>query len=94
MSGFVVQDDPVWGTLTVRENLNFSAALRLGSRYTSDERKSRVDGIIDDLGLIACADTKVGTDEFRGVSGGMLSRASVQLSCEHNAKFLSPINLK
>ena len=70
MSGFVVQDDTVWGTLTVRENLNFSAALRLGPHYTSDERKARVNAIIDDLGLIACADSKVGTNEFRGVSGG------------------------
>ena len=28
MSGFVVQDDTVWGTLTVRENMMFSASLR------------------------------------------------------------------
>ena len=47
------------GTLTVRENLNFSAALRLPSSMSYRERKQRVEKVILELGLTACADTKV-----------------------------------
>ena len=50
------------GTLSVRENLHFSAALRLPSRMTRAERKERVERVIDELGLRGCASTKVQTD--------------------------------
>ena len=49
------------GTLTVRENLHFSAALRLPSHMTFKQRKERVESIIDELGLTKCANTKVHT---------------------------------
>jgi len=47
------------GTLSVRENLHFSAALRLPSQMTHAERKERVERVIDELGLRGCASTKV-----------------------------------
>ena len=48
------------GTLTVRENLAFSAALRLSSReFSNFDREQRVEMVIQDLGLNRCADTKV-----------------------------------
>ena len=47
------------GTLTVRENLNFSAALRLPRHYSSHDRSSRINMIIEDLGLTGCAETRV-----------------------------------
>ena len=47
------------GTLTVRENLHFSAALRLPSHMTHKQRKERVEGVIRELGLMRCANTKV-----------------------------------
>ena len=47
------------GTLTVRENFHFSAALRLPSHMTYKQRKERVERVIDELGLTKCADTKV-----------------------------------
>ena len=47
------------GTLTVRENLQFSAALRLPSHMTRSQRKERVEKVIAELGLQACVDTKV-----------------------------------
>lgn len=50
------------GTLTVRENLLFSANLRLNPKQHSTKNKhSRVDAIIQDLGLTDCANTKVQT---------------------------------
>ena len=47
------------GTLTVRENLSFSAALRLPSNYSFKQRKEKVDGVIEELGLTECQNTMV-----------------------------------
>ncbi|XP_071829137.1 broad substrate specificity ATP-binding cassette transporter ABCG2-like isoform X2 [Apostichopus japonicus] len=77
ISGYVVQDDVIMGTLTVRENLAFSAALRLPEEISNEERKSRVDEVVIELGLTHCADTKVGTEFIRGVSGGERKRTNI-----------------
>ncbi|XP_037109613.1 broad substrate specificity ATP-binding cassette transporter ABCG2b isoform X2 [Syngnathus acus] len=77
-SAYVVQDDILMGTLTVRENLCFSANLRLDPRrHSSADRHARVDAILDELGLNDCADTKIGTEFLRGVSGGERKRCSI-----------------
>ncbi|XP_059190069.1 broad substrate specificity ATP-binding cassette transporter ABCG2b [Centropristis striata] len=77
-SAYVVQDDILMGTLSVRENLRFSANLRLDpDHHSSTDKKNRVDGIIQDLGLTDCADTKIGTEFLRGVSGGERKRCSI-----------------
>lgn len=48
------------GTLSVRENLLFSANLRLNRKHhSSAEKHNRVNEILKDLGLTDCADTKV-----------------------------------
>ncbi|NXM52146.1 ABCG2 protein, partial [Illadopsis cleaveri] len=76
-SGYVVQDDVVMGTLTVRENLNFSAALRLPKSVKEQEKNERVNQIIKELGLSKVADSKVGTQFTRGVSGGERKRTNI-----------------
>uniref|UniRef100_A0AAQ4S734 ABC transporter domain-containing protein n=2 Tax=Gasterosteus aculeatus aculeatus TaxID=481459 RepID=A0AAQ4S734_GASAC len=77
-SAYVVQDDILMGTLSVRENLLFSANLRLDRRqHSSADKNNRVDAIIRDLGLTDCADTKIGTEFLRGVSGGERKRCSI-----------------
>ncbi|KFU92699.1 ATP-binding cassette sub-family G member 2, partial [Chaetura pelagica] len=83
-SGYVVQatlfglkDDVVMGTLTVRENLKFSAALRLPRAVKEHEKNERVDQIIKELGLSKVADSKVGTQFTRGVSGGERKRTNI-----------------
>ncbi len=43
----------------MRENLYFSAALRLSSKMSGTERSERVQSVIDDLRLNKCADRKV-----------------------------------
>eukprot|EP00731_Ephydatia_muelleri_P018504 Em0011g544a len=90
VSGYVVQDDVIMGTLTVRENLNFSAALRLPSSMSYRERKQRVEKVILELGLTACADTKIGTEFLRGVSGGERKRTNIgmELIIEPQVLFL------
>jgi len=47
------------GTLSVRENLAFSAALRLPMSMTSEERSEKVESVISELGLSHVANTKV-----------------------------------
>ncbi|KAK2489481.1 hypothetical protein MC885_011514 [Smutsia gigantea] len=79
-SGYVVQDDVVMGTLTVRENLQFSAALRLPSTMTNHEKNERINKVIQELGLSKVADSKVGTQFIRGVSGGERKRTSIGMS--------------
>ena len=54
-----LQDDVVMGTLTVRENLRFSAALRLPSSLAQGEKEARVNHLIRELGLTKVADSKV-----------------------------------
>uniref|UniRef100_A0A673WXC2 Broad substrate specificity ATP-binding cassette transporter ABCG2 n=1 Tax=Salmo trutta TaxID=8032 RepID=A0A673WXC2_SALTR len=77
LSGYVVQDDVVMGTLTVRENLRFSAALRLPRSVPQKEKEARVNDLITELGLTKVADAKVGTEMMRGISGGERKRTNI-----------------
>jgi len=52
------------GTLTVRENLQFSAALRLPKTYSHTDRQLVVEEVIRELGLTQCASTKVRTQYY------------------------------
>ncbi|XP_058495681.1 broad substrate specificity ATP-binding cassette transporter ABCG2b [Solea solea] len=77
-SAYVVQDDILMGTLSVRENLLFSANLRLNPKqYSTMDKHSKVNAILQDLGLTDCANTKIGTEFIRGVSGGERKRCSI-----------------
>ncbi|XP_030609578.1 ATP-binding cassette sub-family G member 2-like [Archocentrus centrarchus] len=77
LSGYVVQDDVVMGTLTVRENFTFSAALRLPSSISQKEKKQKINRLIEELGLGRVADSKVGTQLIRGISGGERKRTNI-----------------
>uniref|UniRef100_W5L6Q9 ATP-binding cassette, sub-family G (WHITE), member 2c n=1 Tax=Astyanax mexicanus TaxID=7994 RepID=W5L6Q9_ASTMX len=75
---YVVQNDVLMGTLTVRENLAFSANLRLSlAEYSSSDKAMKVESVIKELGLTDCANTKIGTEFLRGVSGGERKRCSI-----------------
>lgn len=47
------------GTLTVRENLTFSAALRLPAYVSQKEKEQKVNKLIEELGLGRVADSRV-----------------------------------
>nr|XP_034492430.1 broad substrate specificity ATP-binding cassette transporter ABCG2-like [Marmota flaviventris] len=79
-SGFVVQDDLVLGTLTVRENLAFSAALRLPTTMTKHEKDERMKVVIEELGLDEVADSKVRSGEERkktSIAMGLITDPSI-----------------
>ncbi|SCU91064.1 LAFA_0F01662g1_1 [Lachancea sp. 'fantastica'] len=74
---FVPQDDDhLLAHLTVKETLSLAADLRL-SAFRSEERISRVNDIIIDLGLKHCEDTLVGNELLKGISGGEKRRVSM-----------------
>ncbi|KAI5060290.1 hypothetical protein GOP47_0024710 [Adiantum capillus-veneris] len=77
--GFVPQDDIVHGDLTVEENLWFSARYRLSVSMSKADQVLVVERIIDSLGLGAVRNSRVGTVEKRGISGGQRKRVNVGL---------------
>lgn len=72
-----MQNDCFMGILTVRETLIFYAQLRLPSSYTYKQKIQRVDEVIDVLGLWHIADSKIGTQFQRGISGGERKRVAI-----------------
>ncbi|XP_068750941.1 broad substrate specificity ATP-binding cassette transporter ABCG2-like [Montipora capricornis] len=77
ITGYIFQDDVVMGTLTVRENLHFSASLRLSRKLSKRERSKRVEETLSDLGLFHVAESKVGNEFIRGISGGERKRTNI-----------------
>ncbi len=86
--GYVVQDDIISGTLTVRENIMFSANVRLPFDVSFNERKERVERIIQELELVSCADTRIGTEFLREVSNGDRKRTCIGMELVLEPKIL------
>lgn len=73
----MVLKDIISGILSVRENLMFSANVRLPRSITKNQRIELVNKILQDLNLEKCADTQIGTHFIRGVSGGEKRRTCI-----------------
>ncbi|XP_075606207.1 ATP-binding cassette sub-family G member 8 [Balearica regulorum gibbericeps] len=73
----VRQDDRLLPHLTVRETLLFVAKLRLPKFFSDSQRKKRVEDVIAELRLRQCANTRVGNEYLRGISGGERRRVSI-----------------
>ncbi|KAG6526193.1 hypothetical protein ZIOFF_016170 [Zingiber officinale] len=76
LCGFVTQEDNLLPLLTVRETLAFSARLRLRGA-SAVEREEKVEALVRELGLERVADSYVGDEERRGVSGGERKRVAI-----------------
>ncbi|XP_021278458.1 ABC transporter G family member 23 [Herrania umbratica] len=85
--GFVVQEDNLLPLLTVRETLMFSAKFRL-KEMTSKEKEERVESLMQELGLSHVADSFVGDQENRGISGGERKRVSIGVDMIHDPPIL------
>ena len=92
-SAYVMQQDVLLPTLTVRETLQYSADLRLPPPTTFKERRLIVEEVILELGLKECADTRIGNNDHRGCSGGEKRRTSlgVQLLANPSVLFLDEV---
>ncbi|KAF4126202.1 ABC-type branched-chain amino acid transport system, ATPase component [Geosmithia morbida] len=87
---YVMQQDILLPTLTVRETLQYAADLRLPPATTAEDRLRVVEDVIRELGLKECANTRIGNGQHRGCSGGEKRRVSigVQLLANPSVLFL------
>lgn len=87
-SAYVMQQDVLLPTLTVRETLQYSADLRLPPPTTQAERRKVVEEVILELGLKECADTRIGNNIHKGCSGGEKRRTSIGVQLLSNPSVL------
>eukprot|EP00092_Neocalanus_flemingeri_P095212 GFUD01121127.1.p1 GENE.GFUD01121127.1~~GFUD01121127.1.p1 ORF type:complete len:639 (-),score=177.01 GFUD01121127.1:95-2011(-) len=76
VSGYVQQDDLFIPSLTVREHLTFQARVRMDSDIPREQRMTRVQEVINELGLGKAADSLIGGEKMKGISGGEKKRLS------------------
>jgi ABC-type multidrug transport system ATPase subunit len=84
------QVDVLLATCTVKETLQFHAALRLPHHWTQGQRAAAVDRVLTQLGLTSCADTRVGdeTAGMKGVSGGERRRLAIGVELIRNPSII------
>ena len=73
---YVAQEDTFYGSLTVYEEIKFSADCRLPKWFSPEEKSERITRIIVELGLENCRSTPIGNKFIRGVPGGERKRTS------------------
>ena len=78
-----MQDDVHIGLLSVRECLRYAGRLRLNEDWTAEAKEDRINLLLNMLGLMEVADTCVGDDLTRGVSGGQRKRLSIAVEIIH-----------
>jgi len=87
-SAYVIQQDILLPTLTVRETLMYAAQLRLPSSVSQTERKQLVEEVILELSLKEAADTRIGDHAHKGCSGGEKRRTSMGVQLLSNPSLL------
>ncbi|KAF8100821.1 hypothetical protein N665_0216s0021 [Sinapis alba] len=84
ISAYVMQDDLLFPMLTVKETLMFASEFRLPRSFPKSKKMERVQALIDQLGLRNAADTVIGDEGHRGVSGGERRRVSIGIDILHD----------
>ncbi|CAG7905631.1 unnamed protein product [Brassica rapa] len=84
ISAYVMQDDLLFPMLTVKETLMFASEFRLPRSLSKSKKMERVEALIDQLGLRSAADTRIGDEGHRGVSGGERRRVSIVIDIIHD----------
>ncbi|KAI3887426.1 hypothetical protein MKW92_050812 [Papaver armeniacum] len=88
LSSYVMQDDLLFPMLTVEETLMFSAEFRLPRSLSKAKKKARVQAVIKQLGLENAANTMIGDERRRSVSGGERRRVSIAIDIIHDPVIL------
>ncbi|KAL1188923.1 ABC transporter G family member 6 [Cardamine amara subsp. amara] len=84
ISAYVMQDDLLFPMLTVEETLMFAAEFRLPRSLSKSKKNLRVQALIDQLGLRNAANTVIGDEGHRGISGGERRRVSIGIDIIHD----------
>ena len=74
-ANYVMQQDVLIETLTVRETLEFAANLKLN--LTDEEKQRRITTLVRKFKLEKCLDVYVGGHLLKGISGGEKKRTSI-----------------
>ena len=74
---FVAQEDALIPFQTPREVLYFSARMRLPAKVSNDACRKRAEAMLEELRLVHCADTLIGSPLLKGLSGGEKRRTSI-----------------
>jgi len=77
--GFVPQDDIVHETLTVREQIRYSALLRNKANTSADRVERITDDVLNVMQIDHIQNSIVGSVEKRGISGGQRKRVNIGL---------------
>ena len=78
---FVPQSSVLLSSLTPRESVGFVASMRCPQEL----QRQRTEAVLQQLGLLECADTRVGDELVRGVSGGQKRVSARLLATSHGA---------
>jgi ABC-type multidrug transport system ATPase subunit len=65
------------GTLTVKEQVTYTAMMRLPAFMPHEEKMKRVDNVLEELGISHIAKSQIGNDMTRGISGGERKRVHI-----------------
>ncbi|KAG8931848.1 hypothetical protein FRC02_002035 [Tulasnella sp. 418] len=82
------EDDYHLPALTVRETLRYAAILRLPKSMSRKRKIARAEEVLRMLGLIECADTLVGGELVKGISGGEKRRLSLAVEMINDPSIL------
>eukprot|EP00188_Purpureofilum_apyrenoidigerum_P000739 Plantae.Rhodophyta-Purpureofilum_apyrenoidigerum.ctg13518.p1 GENE.Plantae.Rhodophyta-Purpureofilum_apyrenoidigerum.ctg13518~~Plantae.Rhodophyta-Purpureofilum_apyrenoidigerum.ctg13518.p1 ORF type:complete len:637 (-),score=111.81 Plantae.Rhodophyta-Purpureofilum_apyrenoidigerum.ctg13518:225-2135(-) len=75
-TGYVPQEEHLNGDMTVRECLYFYVMLK-NQKMTPEQGERRVQKLLTQLELESCADSCIGTETRRGISGGQKRRVNI-----------------
>ncbi|XP_030459260.1 ABC transporter G family member 1-like [Syzygium oleosum] len=87
-SAYVMQDDVLITTLTVREAVYYTAQLQLPDSMPISEKRERAETVIREMGLQDAMDTRIGGWGTKGLSGGQKRRVSICLEIVTRPKLL------
>jgi len=79
IAGYVMQDDLLNGQLTIEETLMYTAELRLPRSLTKEQRKTRIEDVIIDIGLNDVRHQIIGSHMKQGISGSERKRLCVAM---------------
>lgn len=87
-SAYVMQDDVLITTLTVREAVYYTAQLQLPDSMPVSKKRERAETAIREMGLQDAIDTRIGGWGTKGLSGGQKRRVSICLEIVTRPKLL------
>ncbi|CAI5723742.1 unnamed protein product [Hyaloperonospora brassicae] len=88
VTSYVAQEDSLLGSFTVLETMRMAAKLSLPPSVRSEQINSRVDDVLEAMGLATCRHTLVGDLFRKGLSGGQKRRLSIAMELLSNPSVL------